>query len=95
MFVVSSTYLLPLTEIDRLLDAHRTWLKTCYAEGLFVASGPKKPRSGGLILARGSRDVLEARLKNDPFVQAGAAEYVITEFVAATVAEGMESLREA
>lgn len=95
MFVVSSTYLLPLAEIDRLLDAHRAWLKICYAEGIFVASGPKRPRTGGLILARGSRDVLEARLQDDPFVQAGAAEYAVTEFVAATVAEGMEALREA
>jgi len=62
MFVVSLNYKVPLTEIDRLAPAHVEWLKACYAEGVFVASGPKKPRTGGIIIARGPRDVLDARL---------------------------------
>ncbi|WP_292307237.1 YciI family protein, partial [Mesorhizobium sp.] len=50
MFIVSLNYKVPLTEIDRLAPAHVEWLKACYAEGIFVASGPKRPRTGGIIV---------------------------------------------
>ncbi|SDA70751.1 YciI family protein [Mesorhizobium qingshengii] len=95
MFIVSLNYKVPLTEIDRLQAAHVEWLKACYAEGIFVASGPKKPRTGGIIIARGSRDVLDARLTADPFAKAGAADYDVTEFVARMTAAGLDTFREA
>ncbi|WP_256751485.1 YciI family protein [Mesorhizobium sp. Mes31] len=95
MFIVSLNYKVPLTEIDRLQAAHVEWLKACYAEGIFVASGPKKPRTGGIIIARGSRDVLDARLAADPFAKAGAADYDVTEFVARMTAAGLDTFGEA
>lgn len=95
MFIVSLNYKVPLTEIDGLQAAHVEWLKACYAEGIFVASGPKKPRTGGIIIARGSRDVLDARLTADPFAKAGAADYDVTEFVARMTAAGLDTFREA
>lgn len=95
MFIVSLNYKVPLTEIDRLQAAHVEWLKACYAEGILVASGPKKPRTGGIIIARGSRDVLDASLAADPFAKAGAAEYDVTEFTARMTAAGLDSFREA
>lgn len=95
MFIVSLNYKVPLTEIDRLQAAHVEWLKACYAEGIFVASGPKKPRTGGIIIARGSRDMLDARLAADPFAKAGAADYDVTEFVARMTAAGLDTFREA
>lgn len=94
MFIVSLNYKVPLTEIDRLQAAHVEWLKACYAEGIFVASGPKKPRTGGIIIARGPRDVLDARLAADPFAKAGAADYEVTEFVARMIAAGLDTFRE-
>lgn len=78
MFVVLLTYTVPLEQIDRLGPDHRAWLKTCYDDGIFLASGPQQPRSGGAILAHGlTREELEARLAHDPFAQAGAATYQI------------------
>ncbi|AZO61322.1 MULTISPECIES: YciI family protein [unclassified Mesorhizobium] len=95
MFIVSLNYKVPLTEIDRLAPAHVEWLKACYAEGIFVASGPKRPRTGGIIVARGSRDVLDARLAADPFSEAGAADYEITEFAARLTATELDAFKEA
>jgi len=95
MFVVSLTYKVPLAEIDRLAPAHMEWLKACYAEGVFVASGPKKPRTGGVIIARGPRDVLDARLAADPFAKAGAADYDVTEFMAKMTAAALAAYNEA
>ena len=95
MFIVSLNYKVPLTEIDRLQTAHVEWLKACYAEGIFVASGPKRPRTGGVIIARGPRDVLDARLAADPFATAGAADYDITEFTAKMTAAQLDAFKEA
>ncbi|MFD2058227.1 YciI family protein [Mesorhizobium calcicola] len=95
MFVVSLNYKVPLTEIDRLAAAHVEWLKACYADGIFVASGPKKPRTGGIIIAQCPREVLEARLAADPFAKAGAADYDVTEFTARMTTASLDDFREA
>ena len=95
MFVVSLNYKVPLTEIDRLQAAHVEWLKACYAEGVFVASGPKKPRTGGIIIAQCPRKILDARLAADPFAKAGAADYDVTEFLARMTATGLDAFKEA
>jgi uncharacterized protein YciI len=94
MFVVSLTYKVPLDRIDGLLEEHKEWLQAGYAAGVFVASGAKRPRTGGVILARGDRQALDARLSNDPFAIAGAADYEVTEFAATSVAPGLEPLRD-
>lgn len=95
MFVVSLNYKVPLTEIDRLAPAHVEWLKACYAEGIFVASGPKRPRTGGIIIARGPRYLLDARLADDPFAKAGAADYDVTEFIARMATAELAAFKEA
>jgi uncharacterized protein YciI len=95
MFVVSLNYKVPLTEIDQLQAAHVEWLKACYAEGVFIASGPKKPRTGGIIIAQCSRETLDARLAADPFAKAGAANYDVTEFLARMTAVGLDAFKEA
>ncbi|POZ61188.1 YciI family protein [Chromobacterium alticapitis] len=95
MFVVSLTYTASLSDVDALLPAHVEWLKHAYADGLFLASGRKVPREGGVILARGERAALEARLAQDPFAKGGLARYDIIEFVPSMAATGLESLTEA
>ncbi|MFB9982725.1 YciI family protein [Mesorhizobium kowhaii] len=95
MFVVSLNYKVPLTEIDRLQAAHVEWLKACYADGIFVASGPKKPRTGGIIIAQCPREVLDARLAADPFAMANAADYEVIEFLARMTTAGLDTFREA
>ena len=51
MFIISLTYTQSLEAIDQHLEAHVAFLKEQYAKGLFIASGRKVPRSGGVILA--------------------------------------------
>lgn len=95
MFVVTVTYVQPLAEIDALLPAHVAFLDENFAAGRFLAAGRQVPRTGGVILARaGSRQELEQVLGQDPFRQAGAAEYGVVEFTPNRVAEGLEALRE-
>jgi uncharacterized protein YciI len=80
MFIVLLTYTAPLAEVERHLQPHVAWLNTCYGDGIFLASGPQQPRVGGAILAHGlSRAELDCRLAEDPFAQAGVANYQVVE----------------
>lgn len=81
MFIVLIKYTAPLSEVDRYLNAHREFLDYHYAQGLFIASGPMKPRTGGvLIAATKDRAYLESVLAQDPYQLAEIAHYELIEF---------------
>ncbi|MFE6171056.1 YciI family protein [Streptomyces sp. NPDC056464] len=95
MFVLELTYTAPIEDVDAVLEAHVAWLDEQYAKGIFLASGRKHPRDGGVILAvAGDRRHIEETAAGDPFVRAGVCAYRITEFVATKTAPGLERYRE-
>ena len=76
------------------MPGHLAWLDEGYADGLFVASGRRVPRTGGVILARsGDEAALSAFLARDPFMIHGAARCDIVEFAASRTAAGLEGLK--
>ncbi|WP_169164327.1 YciI family protein [Cellulomonas taurus] len=91
-FVLDLSYLADVREIDALMPAHRAFLAPHYADGTFLLSGRKEPRTGGLILARGARDRIEAIVAQDPFTVAGVAAYTVTEFVPTTAGDELAFL---
>ena len=92
LFVLDLAYTADITEIDRLMTAHRDFLAEHYAAGSFLVSGRKEPRTGGVILARGSRSEVEAIVAQDPFTVAGVVRYDITEFVPTTTGPELAGL---
>ncbi|WP_461209793.1 YciI family protein [Desulfocurvus sp. DL9XJH121] len=81
MFIVTLTYKAPLETVDAHLEAHRAFLRAQYDCGMFLASGPRNPRVGGVILARAeSLEALMAVLAQDPFNSNQVADYDVTEF---------------
>lgn len=81
MFIAELIYTAPLTEIDKVLAEHRAWLDTQYKEGKFLFSGPKNPRTGGIVISPlQSQDELESILAQDPFALNKLVSYNITEF---------------
>lgn len=93
MFLVHVNYVKPAEVIDALLPAHRKFLEANYESGLFLLSGPREPRTGGIILAQaGSRWELAAVLEQDPFVTEGAATYEIIEFKATRTGKALRFL---
>jgi uncharacterized protein YciI len=83
MFVVLINYLVELEEIEKYTQAHRDYLDMHYQSGQFLASGPKIPRTGGVIIAVGTdKTKLETILEQDPFSKAGVASYEVIEFSA-------------
>jgi uncharacterized protein YciI len=96
MFVISLTYTAPLERIDAQLAGHRAFLSAQYARGVFLMSGRKEPRDGGVIIAHAaSRAEVDALLREDPFHQAGLARYDITEFVPTMTADALAAYRAA
>jgi uncharacterized protein YciI len=96
MFIIALTYLKPAEEIDALLGAHREYLREQYDNGTFLMSGRMVPRTGGIILAMAdSRADIEAVIELDPFNEAGAASYTITEFVPTMAAEVLAQFKQA
>lgn len=82
MFIVSLIYIKPLEFIDKLRSKHLEFLDKYYAKNIFLVSGPKNPRTGGIIVAnKVTKAQLELILQEDPFFTDGAAEYEITEFI--------------
>ncbi|MCC0575869.1 YciI family protein [Streptomyces californicus] len=95
MFVLELTYTAPVERADALMAEHVAWLDEQYAAGVFIASGRKNPRDGGVILAVGEdRTAIEAIAVADPFAAHGVCAYRITEFIATRTAPGLAPYRQ-
>ncbi|MFF8191212.1 YciI family protein [Streptomyces bobili] len=94
MFILELSYTAPLDAVDVVLPDHVAWIEEQYARGLFLASGPKNPRDGGVIVAAAEdRARIEELTAGDPFVLAGVCAYRITEFEATKTATELERHR--
>jgi uncharacterized protein YciI len=89
MFAFHSVYLKPVEEVDKNLEAHRSFLKTLYTKGITICSGPQIPRTGGFILMNAASKAAALEIMaNDPYVIHGVAEYSVIEFEVRSFAEG-------
>ncbi len=81
MFIINLTYIEPLEAVEKHLQEHINFLDHYYAEGLFIASGRKNPRTGGIILMQGkNKEVVQEIIRQDPFYKNKIAQYDIIEF---------------
>lgn len=95
MFVLELTYTGGTERADELMEAHLAWVDAGYAAGVFIASGRKNPRDGGVILAVGeNRAEIEKIVADDPFTVGGVCEYRITEFIATRTAPELSPHRQ-
>lgn len=94
MFILSLTYTADLAEVDHYIEPHMDWVKDGYDRGVFLASGRKNPRTGGVILAGGTRSEIDAIVAADPFTIHGVADYEITEVLVSRTATGLEDLKD-
>lgn len=82
MFIVDLKYIVPLEELDKHMTDHVKFLRKYYKQNVFVASGRKVPRTGGIILAQAeSREALDRIISEDPFIIHKLAEFSVTEFL--------------
>ncbi len=93
IYVAVLTYVKPLEEIDNALPAHIEWLNKNYDNGVFIASGRRIPRNGGVILAKGTTlEAITKIMQQDPFYKAGLATHEIFPFEASKVIDGLNTI---
>ncbi|WP_461451294.1 YciI family protein [Mucilaginibacter sp.] len=81
MYIIDLNYIVPLEELDQHMAEHVKYLKKYYKKNIFIASGRKVPRTGGIILALAdSREELDKIISEDPFYKFELAEFDVTHF---------------
>lgn len=92
MFIFNLTYVRPLSEVERLLPAHIRFLDEHYKKHLFMCSGRKIPRTGGIILCNCDKmDRARAIMEKDPFYKEGIARYEIIAFTPSRSSEAFQT----
>ena len=83
MFLLLLKYKVPLEHVERVTPAHREFLDQGYRAEKLLVSGPRVPRTGGVIVARvKTREEVDVLIQEDPFFKEGIAEYEVVEFQA-------------
>ncbi len=81
MVVLLLKYIKPLEEVERLMPAHKEFLDRFYREGKIVVSGPREPRTGGVILADVDSELEAMKIVvEDPFFTEKVADYEVVRF---------------
>jgi uncharacterized protein YciI len=94
MFIVSLTYTSELSEVDKLISDHVTFLEKYYALGKFIASGRKVPRTGGIILVNAlNKEEVDGIINEDPFYTANVATYEVTEFIPTMASKEFDAIK--
>ena len=72
MFVVLLRFSDNKARAAELMAAHNAWIQQGIDDGVLLLVGSLQPAAGGALLAHGvSRADLDARVRQDPFVDAG------------------------
>lgn len=81
MFIVLLKYKKPIEVVDQFLVPHREFLSEQYRNNHLVASGPRNPRTGGVLISQlKNREELMRLIEQDPFYVNDIAEYEVIEF---------------
>jgi uncharacterized protein YciI len=81
MYLVQVTYTKPISEIDKNLAVHRAFLDKYYSSGNLICSGPRNPRTGGIIICNfKSVEEVWNFIHQDPFFINDIASYEVIEF---------------
>jgi uncharacterized protein YciI len=82
MFIINLNYIVPLEKLDAHMTEHVKYLRAYYKKNVFIASGRKVPRTGGIILAlASSKEEVDQIISEDPFYIHKLAEFSVTEFL--------------
>lgn len=93
MIIVNLTYIKPMTEINALTDAHRAVLAGWAKDNILICSGPKEPRTGGVMIFNlPTIEAVEKLMEADPFWREGMATYEYIVFTPIKCADGFNAM---
>ncbi len=80
-FLVFINYKVPVDQLGETVQQHRDFLQTGYERGWLLMSGPRNPKTGGIVVARApSQADLVDFFKDDPYKILGLADHEFLEF---------------
>ncbi len=86
LFAVNIEYTEPFEVVEKVLAPHMDFVRRAYDEGRFLMSGPKVPRSGGMVIMTApSLEDAQGYVTEDPFLTEGVARFSFTEFKASNL----------
>ena len=81
MILILLRYVKPIEEVEAHTPAHRSFLDGLQQQGKIIFSGPRDPRTGGVILTTLDSEVEATKMIcDDPFFENGIAEYEVIRF---------------
>lgn len=81
LYLIDITYKKSLDDVNRILDEHRAYLRNFLTkDGILLAAGPKTPRTGGILIAQGTRAEVDHMIQNDPYYIHDIVDYKVTAF---------------
>ncbi|MDR3575911.1 MAG: YciI family protein [Anaerolineaceae bacterium] len=80
-FIIEINYLVPAEQLGDITNQHRVFLQGGYDQGWLLCSGPRVPRTGGIVVGRApALEDLQDFFKQDPYQVNGLATYNFIEF---------------
>ncbi len=77
----------------QFMEGHKNWIKQGLDENVFLLVGSIEPNAGGAILAHNvSREEIQARVEEDPFVKDNIVKAEIIHISPAQVAKKLQFL---
>ncbi len=93
MFIVTLRFA-DKAKAPQFMDGHNAWINRGFEEGVFLLTGSLQPNAGGAILAHNtSRNDLEIRVQEDPFVAEGVVGADIIEIAPGRVDDRLAFLK--
>lgn len=93
MFAIFLKFAENRARAPEFMDAHKSWIKQGFDDGVFLMVGSLQPNMGGAVLAHGiSRDDIETRVNDDPFVIEGIVTAEILEISPARADQRLDFL---
>ncbi len=94
MFVILLKFAANKANAGQFMDGHKAWIKQGFAEGVFLMAGSLQPNQGGAVMAHNvSREELETRVNQDPFVAENVVSAEILEITPNMVDEKLKFLQ--
>lgn len=91
-FLIQLTYVKPIEVVQEFTDRHRAYLRTQFDAGILLFSGPRVPRTGGVLFGKAEDiSVINSMIAADPFKTNGVAEYEVIEIAPTTWAPSIAS----
>lgn len=95
MFIFNLNYIKSLDNVEKILPSHIKYLDKYYQKGIFICSGRKSPRTGGVILCKcKNKEQAKEIMEEDPFYKNNIAEYEVIEFIPSKTSESFTSVME-